>query len=60
MAGKALPAFVFSHDRPLKAHTERDFPAGWKKPVDAALPPYVASQRGPLTAHPRRMMAPPP
>ncbi|MBI3381914.1 MAG: c-type cytochrome [Aquabacterium sp.] len=36
-----VAAFVLSHDRPLKAHTERDFPARWNKPVDAAFPPYV-------------------
>lgn len=36
-----VAAFVLSHERPLKAHTERDFPARWNKPVDAAFPPYV-------------------
>lgn len=36
-----VAAFVLSHGRPLKAHTERDFPARWNKPVDAAFPPYV-------------------
>lgn len=36
-----VAAFVLSHARPLKAHTERDFPARWNKPVDAAFPPYV-------------------
>ncbi|HET8869474.1 MAG TPA: c-type cytochrome [Aquabacterium sp.] len=36
-----VAAFVLSHERPLKANTERDFPARWNKPVDAAFPPYV-------------------
>ncbi|MEY4734495.1 MAG: hypothetical protein RLZZ464_2561 [Pseudomonadota bacterium] len=36
-----VAAFMLSHSRPLKAHTERDFPARWNKPVDAAFPPYV-------------------
>lgn len=36
-----VAAFVLSHERPIKAHTERDFPARWNKPVDAAFPPYV-------------------
>lgn len=36
-----VAAFVLSHPRPVKAHTERDFPARWNKPVDAAFPPYV-------------------
>lgn len=36
-----VAAFVLSHPRPVKADLERDFPARWNKPVDAALPPYV-------------------
>lgn len=36
-----VAAFVLSKPRPQKAHTERDFPARWNKPVDAAFPPYV-------------------
>ena len=36
-----VAAFVLSHPRPVKAHLERDFPARWNKPVDAAFPPYV-------------------
>ena len=36
-----VAAFALSHSRPLKANTERDFPARWNKPVDAAFPPYV-------------------
>lgn len=36
-----VAAFVLSKPRPLKAGLERDFPARWNKPVDAAFPPYV-------------------
>jgi len=36
-----VAAFMLSHPRPVKANTERDFPARWNKPVDAAFPPYV-------------------
>lgn len=36
-----VAAFMLSHDRPVKANLERDFPARWNKPVDAAFPPYV-------------------
>lgn len=36
-----VAAFVLSKPRPVKAHLERDFPARWNKPVDAAFPPYV-------------------
>lgn len=36
-----VAAFVLSNPRPVKAHTERDFPARWNKPVDAPFPPYV-------------------
>ena len=34
-------AYVLSHARPMMANLERDFPARWNKPVDAAFPPYV-------------------
>jgi thiosulfate dehydrogenase len=27
--------------RPVKANLEKDFPARWNKPIDAAFPPYV-------------------
>ncbi|MGB4347531.1 MAG: c-type cytochrome, partial [Burkholderiaceae bacterium] len=36
-----VAAFMLSKPRPVKANTERDFPARWNKPVDAAFPPYV-------------------
>lgn len=36
-----VAAFALSHARPVKANLERDFPARWNKPVDAAFPPYV-------------------
>jgi thiosulfate dehydrogenase len=36
-----VAAFVLSQPRPVKAGLERDFPARWNKPVDAAFPPYV-------------------
>lgn len=36
-----VAAFILSKPRPTKAHLERDFPARWNKPVDAAFPPYV-------------------
>lgn len=36
-----VAAFVLSKPRPVKAHLERDFPARWNKPVDAAFAPYV-------------------
>jgi thiosulfate dehydrogenase len=36
-----VAAFILSHPRPVKASLERDFPARWNKPVDAAFPPYV-------------------
>lgn len=37
-----VAAFMLSHPRPEKANLDRDFPARWNKPVDAAFPPYVA------------------
>lgn len=36
-----VAAYMLSQPRPVKANTERDFPARWNKPVDAAFPPYV-------------------
>ncbi len=36
-----VAAFMLSRPRPQKANLERDFPARWNKPVDAAFPPYV-------------------
>lgn len=36
-----VAAFVLSKPRPVKANLEKDFPARWNKPVDAAFPPYV-------------------
>lgn len=36
-----VAAYMVSQPRPVKAHLERDFPARWNKPIDAAFPPYV-------------------
>ena len=36
-----VAAYVLSKPRPVKAGLERDFPARWNKPIDAAFPPYV-------------------
>lgn len=36
-----VAGYVLSQPRPAKAHLERDFPARWNKPIDAAFPPYV-------------------
>lgn len=36
-----VSAWMVSQPRPEKAGLERDFPARWNKPVDAAFPPYV-------------------
>jgi thiosulfate dehydrogenase len=36
-----VAAFVLSKPRPVKPGLERDFPARWNKPVDAAFAPYV-------------------
>ena len=36
-----VAAYVVSKPRPVKAHLDRDFPARWNKPIDAAFPPYV-------------------
>lgn len=36
-----VAGFILSKPRPIKANLEKDFPARWNKPVDAAFPPYV-------------------
>lgn len=36
-----VAGYVLSHARPVKANLEKDFPARWNKPIDAAFPPYV-------------------
>ncbi len=36
-----VAAFVLSQPRKVKPHLERDFPARWNKPVDAAFGPYI-------------------
>ncbi|TSE20977.1 Thiosulfate dehydrogenase [Tepidimonas alkaliphilus] len=36
-----VAAYMLSQPRPEKAGLEKDFPARWNKPVDAAFPPYL-------------------
>ncbi len=36
-----VAAYVLSKPRPVRPNLERDFPARWNKPIDAAFPPYV-------------------
>lgn len=36
-----VAGYVLSKPRPVKANLEKDFPARWNKPIDAAFPPYV-------------------
>ncbi len=36
-----VTAFVLSKPRPIKAHLEADFLAGWNKPIDAAFAVYM-------------------
>ena len=36
-----VAGYILSKPRPVKANLDRDFPARWNKPVDAAFPPYV-------------------
>lgn len=36
-----VAAYVLSKPRPVKTHLDKDFPARWNKPIDAAFPPYV-------------------
>lgn len=36
-----VSAYMLSKPRPVKAGLEKDFPARWNKPIDAAFPPYV-------------------
>lgn len=36
-----VAGYVLSKPRPIKTGLDKDFPARWNKPVDAAFPPYV-------------------
>lgn len=36
-----VAGYILSKPRPIKANLDKDFPALWNKPVDAAFPPYV-------------------
>lgn len=36
-----VAGYIVSKPRPEKANLEKDFPARWNKPIDAAFPPYV-------------------
>lgn len=36
-----IAAYIVSQPRPVKADLEKDFPARFNKPVDAAFPPYM-------------------
>lgn len=36
-----VAGYILSKPRPVKANLEKDFPARWNKPIDAAFPPYV-------------------
>ena len=36
-----VAGYILSKPRPVKANLDKDFPARWNKPVDAAFPPYV-------------------
>lgn len=36
-----VAGYILSKPRPHKKHLDRDFPARWNKPIDAAFPPYV-------------------
>lgn len=36
-----VAGYVLSKPRPIKSNLDKDFPARWNKPVDAAFPPYV-------------------
>lgn len=36
-----VSGYLVSKPRPEKANLDRDFPARWNKPIDAAFPPYV-------------------
>lgn len=36
-----VAAYINSHERPKKANLDKDFPARYNKPVDAAFPPYI-------------------
>lgn len=61
-----VAGYVLSQPRPEKANLEKDFPARWNKPIDAAFPPYVDGAPGdqhkygpfpPLAEKARRMAA---
>jgi len=36
-----VAGYILSKPRPIKANLDKDFPARWNKPVDAAFAPYV-------------------
>ncbi|HJW03438.1 MAG TPA: c-type cytochrome [Azospira sp.] len=36
-----VAGYIVAKPRPEKADLEKDFPARWNKPIDAAFPPYV-------------------
>ena len=36
-----VAGYILSKPRPVKSNLDKDFPARWNKPVDAAFPPYV-------------------
>ncbi len=36
-----VAGYIVSKPRPAKANIEKDFPARWNKPIDAAFPPYI-------------------
>lgn len=36
-----VAGYMVSQPRPHKTNLDRDFPARWNKPIDAAFPPYV-------------------
>lgn len=36
-----VAGYIVSKPRPEKKNLDRDFPARWNKPIDAAFPPYV-------------------
>lgn len=36
-----VAGYIVSKPRPVKKNLDKDFPARWNKPIDAAFPPYV-------------------
>lgn len=36
-----VAGYIVAKPRPEKKHLDKDFPARWNKPIDAAFPPYV-------------------